>query len=357
MSEAKAFPIKEAREIARRFAAPDPRIYWTDFFLSASLGWAAFVLAVRASPFSAAQFALVVVAALALYRAVIFTHELAHLKKGTFGAFRFVWNVVCGVPFMAPSFTYTGVHIDHHRRGVYGMKADGEYIGFATGKPWRIIGYVAQIFALPLLLAFRFIVLTPLSYFIPPLRRFVWRTGSSLAIDLSYQRNPPGEDDDATWRQQEFAAFAFGAGVIGLIAFGVLPVSVFGVWYAVAVVIFLLNSLRTLAAHAYRNPGDRTMTQAEEFLDSVNIPGIPFFSALWAPVGLRFHATHHLFPATPYHQLPRLHRALLAELPDATLYRAAGRKSLFSALAALWREAAAAERARRTPVAAVRSGA
>ncbi len=340
------FPLAEARAIVKRFSGPRPEIYWTDFLISAGIGWAAFVAAVMSPAFSPVQIIAVVIASLAHYRAVIFTHELAHLKRGTFTRFRAVWNIFSGIPLMAPSFTYTGVHIDHHRPGIYGFKEDGEYVPFATGKPWRIVGYVLLIVILPLVMAARFVILTPLSYVIPPLRRRLWAHLSSLAIDLSYKRPPPAKQDDESWRLQECGAFVFGAGAIILVALGMLPVSVLVVWYAVAVVIFFLNSLRTLAAHAYRNPGDKLMSRSDEFLDSVNVPGIPFFTALWAPVGLRFHATHHLFPGMPYHELPEAHKALAAELPDNTAYLAASRKSLFDALGRLWKEARDAERAK-----------
>ena len=192
-------------------------------------------------------------------------------------------------------------------------------------------------------MAARFILLTPVSYLIPPFRRYVWKHLSSLAIDLTYERPPAGKQDDMTWPYQEFGSFIIGASVIGLVIAGILPFAVIAVWYAVAVIVFLLNSLRTLAAHAYRNPGGQLMTRSEEFLDSVNIPGIPFISMLWAPVGLRYHATHHLFASVPYHELESLHRALIAELPDNTVYLRASRKGLVDALVRLWQEARAAE--------------
>ena len=339
------FPITEARAIAKRFSRPKAHIYWIDFSISISIAWAAFFVAVTATAFSPVQVIAVAVAALAHYRAVIFTHELAHLKRGTFTKFRAVWNLLSGIPMMVPSFSYTGVHIDHHRPGIYGFKEDGEYVPFATGKPLRIIAYLLLIFVLPLLMAARFVVLVPLSYAIPPLRHLIWRHLSSLAIDLSYKRPPPGKQDDESWRVQEFGAFILGTGVITLVILNILPVAVIAVWYAVAVSIFMLNSLRTLAAHAYRNPGDQLMSRSDEFLDSVNIPGIPFISMLWAPVGLRFHATHHLFPSLPYHEIEKVHKALVAELPDNSSYLSASRKSLFHALVRLWSEAQAAERA------------
>ena len=293
------FPMAEARVIARRFAEPNPRIYWTDFILSAGLGWSAFAGAVLAPPFSLLQIGLVLVASALLFRAVLFTHELAHLRKGTFGTFRFFWNVFAGIPFLVPSYSYTGVHIDHHRPGVYGSARDGEYVSFGAGAPWKTVGYVMLSFVLPALLLVRFIVLTPLSWIVRPLRKLIWRRMSSLAIDLNYDRHPQNKDDDQTWLAQETATTILAVSVAALIATGVLPLALFGVWYAVTVTILFSNSIRTLGAHAYRYSGDAKVSKTEEFLDSVNVPSKDLLSIVIAPVGLRFHATHHLFPATP----------------------------------------------------------
>lgn len=340
---APAFPMAEARLIARRFAAPDPAIYWPDFLVSAAIGWAAFAGAVLAPMFSAAQFVLVVVASFALLRAVLFTHELAHLKKGTFGTFRFVWNALVGVPMMVPSYSYTGVHIDHHRPGVYGSARDGEYVSFA-GRPWMMVGYVLLSFVLPPLLLLRFLVLTPLSWIVRPLRKVIWRRLSSLAIDLAYDRHPQNKDDDETWLLQETAASLFVIAVAALVIAGVLPWALVFVWYAVTATVLFINAIRTLGAHAYRYSGEAVVGKTEEYLDSVNVPGGGPLSRLIAPVGLRFHATHHLFPATPYHNLPKLHEALARELPDASLYLSTTRKSFLDAISRLWKDAGAARR-------------
>lgn len=340
------FPMAEARLIARRFSEPDAKTYWADFLLSAALGWSAFVGAVMAQPFSIAQIALTVIASFALFRAVLFTHELAHLKKGTFGVFRFVWNIFAGMPFLIPSYSYTGVHIDHHRPGVYGSTRDGEYVSFGAGKPWRTIAYVLLSFVLPPLLLVRFIILTPLSWVVRPLRGLIWRRMSSLAIDLSYDRHLPNKDDDETWLAQETATAILAVAAAALIVTGRLPLAVAGVWYAVTATILFVNSIRTLGAHAYRYSGDATVTKTEEFLDSVNVPSDDLLSKLIAPVGLRFHATHHLFPATPYHNLPKLHAALASELSDTSAYLSTNRTSFFDAVARLWKEAGEADRAR-----------
>lgn len=335
----KQFPLTEAREIVRDLFTPNPVIYWLDFLFHVTLGWAAVIVALISPAFSALGLAAYVIAVLALYRAVIFTHELAHLKKGTFKFFRLVWNVTCGFPLMVPSFTYHGVHNDHHTRDIYGTYKDGEYIPWAVQRPHKIITYMFLIFVLPIIFVTRFLVLAPLSWLSSSLGRFIWKHASSLTIDLFYSRPVFSKRDDPTWRLQEIATSAYAWAAVALVATGILPIKLLVLWYLITMLVFLLNSLRTLAAHAYRNPGDQVMSVSEQYLDSVDVPGNNFLTPLWAPVGLRYHATHHLFPNMPYHATGKAHRRLAEKLSDNTLYLSATRKSLWDALATLWREA------------------
>lgn len=338
----KEFPLREAHHLVRDLMTPNPWIYWSDFLFHIMLGWAAYFTALFSPLFSLWQLGGFVVAVLALYRSAIFVHELAHLKKGTFQNFRLVWNIICGVPFMIPSFTYDGVHNDHHKPDVYGTSADGEYLPFATREPAEMVVYVLLSFLIPIALAARFVLLTPVSYLIPPLRRIVWERASSLTIDPAYRRAPDAIRNDHNWQQQELGACLFGSSVIALVWLGVFPVAVLVLWYLIAVAIFILNSLRTLAAHAYRNPGDRKMTLPEQYLDSVNIPGNILITPLWAPVGLRYHATHHLFMSMPYHNLGKAQRRLVTKLTDNSQYIKTIRSGLWPALKQIWRESSEA---------------
>ena len=334
------FPLDEARELVKDLLTPNPAIYWFDFLISVTIGWAAFVATLGLPAFSIEQSAAFLISGFALYRAVLFTHELTHLKRGTFGLFRLVWNLICGFPLMVPSFTYHGVHNDHHKRDIYGTTRDGEYVPFATNKPYKIVTYVLLASILPLFFATRFLLLTPLGWLSGNLRQLIWQRASSLTIDLTYHRPGLARRDDRTWRWQELGAFLYGWTALLLVVFGVVPTKMLLLWYLVAFLIFTLNSFRTLAAHAYRNPGDRFMTVPEQFLDSVNVPGNNFLTPLWAPVGLRYHATHHLFPGIPYHSLGLAHHRLVVKLSDNRLYLQATRMSLWHALRTLWRDAA-----------------
>jgi fatty acid desaturase len=345
--EAASFPLKEARRLVRDLWKPDAKIYWTDFTISAAIGWSAVAVATLAPLFSLVQVLAVLVATLALYRAVIFIHELAHFRKGTFVWFRRFWNATCGMPMMVPAYTYADVHIDHHKPQVYGTEEDGEYLPFAVDQPWKIVAFVAQAFIVPGLLVARYTLLMPLTLVSRRFREFVWQRASSLVIDFAYVRPLPKKDQEAAWLAEDILTGLYAYAVFALIFSGLVPLALFGVWYTVTFAIFVLNGLRTLAAHAYRNEGRRRMTQQEEFLDSVDVPGNRYISPLWAPVGLRFHATHHLFPGMPYHSLEKAYFRLKEELPDNRLYLEATRASLFAAIAQLWREAKTAKKSTR----------
>lgn len=336
------FPLYKARALVRDLMTPDPRIYWSDFLFHVILGWVAFVTVLQTPEFSIWQILSYWVAVFAFYRAAIFIHELAHLERDTFKLFRLVWNVTCGIPFMIPSFTYDGVHYDHHKPGIYGTGEDGEYLPFATRHPSALIGYVLLSLILPLLLVIRFLLLTPLSYLIPTLRKLIWERASSLTINPAYIRRENAVRNDHYWRIQEFSAFLFAVTIVVSVILEKLPWQVLLLWYAIAATIFVLNSLRTLVAHAYRHSGDRSLTLVEQYLDSVNIPG-NFLTALWAPVGLRYHATHHLFMSLPYHNLGKAQRRLARELGSSNpLILQTSRKGLWQALAQIWQEASAA---------------
>ena len=73
------------------------------------------------------------------------------------------------------------------------------------------------------------------------------------------------------------------------------------------------------------------MSLTDQYRDSTNVPAA-FPGVLWAPVGLRFHALHHLLPRLPYHSLPEAHRRLSAALPESSAYPQANYGSLSTLL-------------------------
>jgi len=341
------FPLYEARALMRDLMKPNPLIYWSDFLLHNIIGWVALFAVLRAPSWSIWQIGIYFIAVFAFYRAAIFVHELAHLERGTFRLFRLVWNLTCGIPFMIPSFTYDGVHYEHHKPGVYGTGKDGEYLPFATQRPVMMVGYVLLSLLLPLLLVTRFLVLTPLSYMSPTLRKIVWERASSLTINPAYQRGQDTVRNDQNWRLQEFITFLFAATVITCVLLGFFPYQLLVVWYAIAAMVFIFNSLRTLAAHAYRHNDNRPLTLVEQYMDSINVPG-NWLTALWAPVGLRYHATHHLFMSMPYHNLGEAQRRLSEAFQDNPAIQQTSRRGLWSALGCIWQEASHSSSSKKT---------
>ena len=71
-------------------------------------------------------------------------------------------------------------------------------------------------------------------------------------------------------------------------------------------------------------------------LDSLNYPRRSWLTPLWAPVGLRFHAMHHLFPGIPYHNLAAAHDRVMGMLPPGSPYHRATGYGLVASLAELW---------------------
>lgn len=335
------FSIREAREIVKDLFAPKPAVYWTDFLLSIAAGGACFrMMYYRAEPFSALQIFLYVVACAALYRSALFIHELVHLRSDSFRRFRIVWNLLCGIPFLMPSFLYY-THLAHHARKHYGTADDGEYLPLGTGPARAILIYLMQPFVIPLLAVARFLLFTPIAWVSPSFRQLVQRRASSMVMDPSYVRPLPTRAELRYWRLQEAGCFLYASISAGLFISGRLPLAVLLQGYLTAVGVLMLNHVRTLGAHRFTHRGE-AMTFVDQLLDSVNYPRHPLISAIWGPVGLRFHALHHLFPSLPYHALPEAHRRLMAQLPATSPYRQTESPGLIASLRDLWSRARAA---------------
>ena len=309
--------------LRRRFAEaqrPQPAIFWADLGVSAMVGWSAFYLAGSLPAGSALSGVALVVAILALYRAVLFIHEITHLKPNVVRGFETTWNLLVGIPLMAPSLLYVGAHRHHHDVTRYGTDLDPEYEPVATWGPLRIASSFALMPLFPPALAVRWGVLGPLSRLIPALRPFVVGHLSTLAINPRYVRELPVRRDALRWKLEEAGGALWVWACTAAIAFGLLDVRWAFVAWAVTAGILFLNHARTLASHRYENLGGQ-LDWNEQLIDSVNIPGAPILTALAAPVGLRFHGLHHMLPGVPYHNLPAVHRALIEELPEDSPYR------------------------------------
>lgn len=308
--------LRAARDLTKDIAEANPRIYWSDFLVSTVIGYAALAGAILVGSTWLAVL-LGVVSALALYRALLFIHELSHIHRNALPGFRTVWNLLIGIPMLTPSLMYEGVHTIHHTRTRYGTVEDPEYLPLALMKSWSLPLFILISLLAPPALVIRYAVLTPLGLVIPPIRKFVWERFSALSINPDFRRRPPADELRRRFFWQETGASVW--------AITLLASTFFVGWrpLLIALAVFsltaVLNQLRTLVAHLWENEGE-PMTVTAQYLDSVNVPPPGIIAEIWAPVGLRYHALHHLLPSMPYHSLAEAHRRLSANLGAGSTY-------------------------------------
>src|SRR5262245_30829079 len=171
--------IRRAHQLLGDLMLPSPAVYWADFLFSTALGYAAACAYLLAPMGSFLQAAGLVVAVLALYRVSTFTHELAHLPQARMRGFRMAWDVVFGVPFLMPSFTYDN-HRHHHTNQTYGTAEDAEYYPFGHNPPRLLLLNIMLTPLFPVLMIVRFGLLAPLSLLHPTIRRWAWKRVSSI---------------------------------------------------------------------------------------------------------------------------------------------------------------------------------
>ncbi len=343
--ENKPLPLAEMKKIVHDCFSPNPWIYWLDFLSTTIIAWICFFLTEAAAPLSAPELFYFTVSVFAFYRAALFIHELTHQDRRVLPGFSLTWNLLIGVPMLVPSFLYRGVHIDHHRKATYATNEDGEYLPFGASPIWQTILYFGQPILLPFLMTFRFGILTPLSFLHPRFRAFVMANCSAIAIRMDTARRLPTADEDLrNWHLLEALCFGWVLVLGILFSTGVLGLGTLRHVYLLLFATFLVNSVRTIVAHRYRNRSTRELSFAEQFQDSVNIEGHPLLLELVAPVGLRYHALHHLFPSMPYHNLGLAHRRLSSQLPADSIYHLATEPTLRSAYATHWRNSRTALR-------------
>jgi len=359
------FSLTDARSLLADLFMPDERVYWIDFLLTIITGHllagvVRFLPELTLSPtwlVRMVQGVCFVGSGLLYYRAAMFIHELVHLPHGKFRALRIAWNLLCGIPFLIPSFVYY-THIDHHRRKHFGTRHDGEYLPLGRRNWWYIAGYLAQIPFIPILAMIRFGIITPVTWLHPAIRRWVHQHASSMVMDPSYLRPLPTRETLRIIQLQELACFIvlWSIPALALLVRGQWPIELVVQGYCTALFVITLNAVRTIGSHRWWNEGEE-LTFIDQMLDSVTVADKPYFSELWGPVGTRFHSLHHLFPSLPYHNLPEAHRRLMQKLPVDSPYRRTVEPSLTATIVDLLRRSSEAGKAKNQPHQPQRSGA
>jgi fatty acid desaturase len=310
--------LRAAAELTRDIGEARPDIYWPDMLISATVGYATLAGAIMIDNTPLAVLS-GLVSFIALYRALLFIHEITHLHRNALPGFRTAWNLLVGIPMLTPSLMYEQVHTLHHSRMRYGTPEDPEYLPLALMKPWSLPVFLLIALLAPVALLIRWGILAPIGLLIPPVRKFAWERVSSLSINPEFRRRPPETEEQRRWFLWQQVGASIWAMFLLTTPFwlGWKPLLVA---MAVTSMVAIFNQLRTLVAHLWENDGER-MTVTAQYLDSVNVPGA--IAGFWAPVGLRYHATHHLLPSLPYHSLHEAHRRISAHLGKQSTYQGA----------------------------------
>lgn|GEM_PF-74447 len=323
--------VRRCRDCVQDLTTPNIRVYVGDILSSAAIAYSCLVVFLSAWGPLWLQVLCGIVAALSIYRLSIFIHELQHQHADGFLGVRILWNTVCGIPFLMPLFLYDE-HRGHHSRATYATPDDAEYLPprrFHIGRCFVLLAL--SFFVYPVLGLLRFLIGTPLACCSQRLDRFVFQTLSSLYnLKFGYRRKYDASAVSASRWGQEISASLWSWVLVMGIWQGWIPALIvwkiyllFGFW-------MLLNQVRTIAAHRYGGSGIGVVLW--QLLDSNTFDCGGLWPEIWAPVGLRYHALHHLMPSMPYHAMRQAHGRLIDALPLDSPYHQTRQPSLSNAI-------------------------
>lgn len=330
--------LSAARHSLADLFQPDPKRFWAELLGNAAIGWGSIALAITNVGGLAGSSVAVLVAVFSLHRATTFLHELSHLNDRALPHVRLGWNVLWGLPFLLPSWLYERMHLDHHRRRIYGTTHDPEYLPLASMRPLVIVGLGSMGIFLPVVLLLRFMVLTPLAWLIAPVRRLVDARFSTLATNPKWVMPAPDAVLHRRMRRDEVIAFVM-TWSLAIAAWGqLISVRTLAVPLLVMFGAVICNQFRAMAAHRFERDG----TEGNEmtmFADCLNVETENPLERLLLPMGVGLHALHHFAPAIPFHNLRRAHRRLRAGLTANPTYGSAQSDGLMRTLGRLLRTA------------------
>lgn len=328
------------QESGVNFFRVSPIRYWFDFVLSVTLAYTAATTYLMPGQWNELFPSLTLpewvvrvvafpIAVFWLYRSGSLIHEVCHLGQREMRVFKVVWNLVVGVVTLSPSPFFTRQHRDHHSQKFYGTPKDPEYIVnvFKPGSVASLLMYVGFILVYPLLVFLRFL-LGPLSFLHPKLRRWTLTHLSALTMNWRYERKL-SKFDDLMLTLVELLCFVRALLIPLWVILGYADWTRLPLLYSLGLGALVFNQMRLLADHHFETEG-HNFEFDRHILDSCNYTSRDFFTWLFFPFAIRYHALHHLFPSLPYHNLKAAHKYLIEHLPADSPYRQLDQPSWWS---------------------------
>jgi len=330
--------MAETRAIVQDLFTPNPVIFWADLLVTTVIAYACALAYFEAPMWSLTQIACFTISGFALHRIGNFIHEIAHLNaRRSMKWFRVAWNVLVGIPTLMPSYFFE-THMSHHNTHDFGTATDCEYVPLGSRRLRNIVFFLCQVFIQPLFVIVRFTLVAPISFLHPRLRQWVLENFSSFVFVWPCPRKIPHDAPRAAWAAMDVACSLRAWAIFVCAAIGVTSWERIPQLYALALLPLTLHYIRSLTAHNYLAPG-KPVSFLDQLLDSIDITGNRFTTEFVYPIGLRYHALHHLFPSMPYHNLGVAHRRLLAQLPADSPYRMVVYPSFWSVIRELLQHA------------------
>ena len=245
--------VRDAHRIVRDLLPERPRRYWIDFLFTIAVAYVAFAVYLVAPSFSIAQAAALVVCGLAMYRAVVFTHEIAHRRPGTFVGFtlalepaRAAFRSSCR--HFCTAITRATIRTRRTARGPIPSTSCAATVADADR---RLPAVAARLSASRLCPVSR--PHAPRA----PVEAGATASSGRIASSLYVMNESYRRDYDA--RRAGDVALGAGARVLGvgvarvalLVRRSRLPLGVLGKIYLVTLLWIAINQVRTLAAHRY----------------------------------------------------------------------------------------------------------
>jgi len=342
MKSAEAFQFRNDLQKMKEIIKPDftfsKLIFYSDLIFSATLGWVSFILAVLfLTPQSLMFWACLICTTLAHYRALSFIHEVTHNKE-KMPRFQKVYNFLIGFWYGTPAYTHFP-HNDHHNPTTFGSIHDPEYVELSQKSSLSILRPFVFCLAAPLVITVRFCILPLFSFLLTEkFKKVLFQKFSTFAMQANYERDLKLNEYQLSLKEDLWSSIFFLVRLV--VSISILPYFLVLQLLMLGVMSFL-NSYRALVAHRYqvnqhRTDGDSNIkSYREQALDSVTVEG-GILTEFWAPVGLRYHSLHHLFPTLPYYALGKAHRRLKHSLDANHFYHQTIEPSFSSALNKLY---------------------